>query len=107
MTFELIVLDAAEEELAEAEARYELQRPGLGAVFLSAVSAAIDRLLAFPLSGGAVPGILEDLGARAVHVSKFPYSVIVVQEGSVLWIVAFAHQRRRPGYWRDRLEGHS
>ena len=45
---QLIFLDDAEDELTEAEAWYESQRNGLGSEFVSAISEAIDRILAHP-----------------------------------------------------------
>ena len=35
--------------------------------------------------------------------AKFPYAVIYVERSHEVQIVAFAHFRRRPGYWVDRL----
>ncbi len=34
---------------------------------------------------------------------RFPYAVIYVEEADYLLILAFAHFKRRPGYWVDRL----
>jgi hypothetical protein len=33
---------------------------------------------------------------------RFPFSVIYAHEEATIVIVAVAHQRRRPGYWRER-----
>lgn len=43
-------------------------------------------------------------GIRRLPFRKFPYSLIysVVEPGHAL-VLAVAHQRRRPGYWRRRL----
>ena len=40
---------------------------------------------------------VSGLGSR-----KFPFSLIYSVEGSLIWIIAVAHQSRRPGYWRKR-----
>jgi hypothetical protein len=29
---------------------------------------------------------------------------VFIDHDEDLWIVAFAHQHRRPGYWRERLK---
>jgi hypothetical protein len=35
--------------------------------------------------------------------AKFPYKLIYFVDGGVVVIVAVAHDKRRPGYWRGRL----
>jgi len=42
------------------------------------------------------------LGARVLRVDRFPYSVVFLDLESQVRILAFAHGRRRPGYWRRR-----
>jgi plasmid stabilization system protein ParE len=42
-------------------------------------------------------------GTRRFLLRRFPYSVIYRVKGDALQIVAVAHARRRPGYWRPRL----
>ena len=34
---------------------------------------------------------------------RFPYAVIYVEEPDYVLVLAFAHFKRRPGYWVDRL----
>lgn len=33
----------------------------------------------------------------------FPYALVFVELPDVLHVVAFAHLKRRPGYWRSRV----
>jgi hypothetical protein len=33
---------------------------------------------------------------------RFPLAFIYRVDAEALWIVAVAHRRRRPGYWRQR-----
>jgi toxin ParE1/3/4 len=35
---------------------------------------------------------------RVLH--RFPYSVIYEAQGSTVTVLAVAHHRRRPGYWK-------
>jgi hypothetical protein len=35
-------------------------------------------------------------------VARFPYSIVYKEAADKIMIVAIAHQRRRPGYWRRR-----
>lgn len=42
-------------------------------------------------------------GLRRALLSKFPYSLIYTIDVDCIRIFAVAHQRRKPGYWRDRI----
>lgn len=42
-------------------------------------------------------------GTRRYVLPSFPFSFIYFVEGETVFIVALAHQSRRPGYWRERL----
>jgi hypothetical protein len=79
---------------------YEGERLGLGMAFSTGVQLALTRAAAIPLAGSPVGTEL-----RRVFVPHFPYSVLYAVETTRLWVVAVAHFRRRPGYWRDRLTG--
>ena len=57
---------------------------------LSAIDAAPER---FPLVSQR---------ERACSVEKFPFQLIFRVSGDVLYIVAVAHAKRRPGYWKHR-----
>lgn len=98
----VIILDDAEGELAEAEAFYESQRIGLGPEFLSAIGETVERIAAHPGSAPLHPIVGDPTGARTAPVKRFPYSVIYVEHEGAIWVIAFAHQRRRPGYWAGR-----
>ena len=90
---------AAREELAAAVRWFEEQRPGLGAELYDEVVATITRLQASPESG--VP-ISRDPRTRRVIVSRFPYQVVYRLAPSEIVVLAVAHLKRRPNYWKDR-----
>ncbi len=50
----------------------------------------------------AVPYVPADLNAKRVLVRRFPYSVFFHEAEAEIRIVAFAHAKRRPGYWMGR-----
>ncbi|MBI4524480.1 MAG: type II toxin-antitoxin system RelE/ParE family toxin [Deltaproteobacteria bacterium] len=104
MSHRVIVLDEAEDELIAAQEWYETQRAGLGREFRNAIDEAMERLLKAPLAASPVGNVAASIGARRVLVKRFPYSIVFIEDNEDLWIVAFAHHRRRPGYWRGRLE---
>jgi hypothetical protein len=39
---------------------------------------------------------------RRVRLDRFPYSIVYRRSADVLVIIALAHHRRRPAYWRGR-----
>jgi plasmid stabilization system protein ParE len=41
-------------------------------------------------------------GARRYLLSRFPYWLIYRKRGDSLQVLAVAHERRTPGYWRSR-----
>ena len=104
MSQRIIVLDEAEDELIEAQKWYETQRSGLGQEFRSAIDEAINRLLKAPLAASPIVNLPVSAGARRVLVKRFPYSIVFINHEEDLWVVAFAHHHRRPGYWRERLK---
>lgn len=40
---------------------------------------------------------------RRVLTQTFPYAVIVVEVDDVVFVIAFAHVRKKPDYWHGRL----
>ena len=89
--------DEARLELIEQVAYYEAAREGLGEAFNSEVEAAVEVVSRNPDSG--LPYNFNTL--RAV-LKRFPFSVVYVVQSTDIVILAVAHFRKRPGYWRDR-----
>jgi plasmid stabilization system protein ParE len=94
----------ASAELEEAAVWYNNQRPGLGAQFLEAVDAALDRIGRWPHAAPRVPGVPADVPARKAPVTKFPYHVAYLETPDTIRILAFAHDSREPGYWHSRVK---
>ena len=92
----------ATEELAEARDWYEEQVDGLGYDLVEAVHDAIDRLRATPDGSTPLPQVDESLPLRHVFVKRFPYTIVFLDLGTEARVIAIAHQKRRPGYWRRR-----
>lgn len=102
MTKPLRVDREAEEELAEAVTWYEENKPGLGREFLDAIEEAQLDLSEGPALCSLAPGIPKELVVRRILVRRFPYAVVFLELPEEIRVLAFAHARRRPGYWRDR-----
>jgi hypothetical protein len=91
---------AARDEFVAAAEYYETAVPGLGGRFLVAVTHATAAILQHPDVGGR-----RGAHARQLIVTGFPYDVVYMFRNDVVSILAVAHHHRRPGYWRDRLNG--
>ena len=66
--------------------------------FADAIDSALTAVAANPARFAAV----DDLH-RECPVRRFPFRIVYrVAENRVL-VVAIAHAKRRPGYWRDRI----
>jgi hypothetical protein len=91
-------------ELEAAALWYESQHSGLGLTFLTAVDRTVDHLAAWPDAGTLVPGVPAHLEVRQMPVGRFPYRIAYLVRSWELRVLAVAHTRRRPGYWRSRTE---
>ncbi len=92
----------ARRELREAVLWYEARSPGLGQELLAAARDCFRQVVANPSAGSLVPGVPDAVGARRVLLKKFPYAVVYIELEAQTRVLAFAHLRRRPGYWRER-----
>ena len=95
--------DEADIEYRLAGRWYEERREHLGIEFFDAVDAAINQILEMPRVGNLVPGVPSGLPVRRRAVTRFPYHVIYLETATDIRILAVAHDRRKPGYWRERL----
>lgn len=96
----LIILNSATAELWEATAWYERQCSGLGGKFRSAVEDAVRRIHENPQAGSRYVATRF----RYVLVRRFPYVVFYHEGAEVIRIMAVAHGRRKPGYWKNRKD---
>jgi plasmid stabilization system protein ParE len=96
--------DQAEAEYRLAGRYYEQRRANLGIEFFDAVDETIDRILEHPQSGSAVPSVPSDLLVRRRAVTRFPYHIVYLEMAHEIRVLAVAHDRRRPGYWMDRVK---
>ena len=82
---------------------YDERQAGLGGRFGSAVRSAVDDAVGAPESWPTWPGWNREPVVRSKAVAKFPYRVVYFVRDDQLTIVAIAHEKRRPGYWRGRV----
>jgi plasmid stabilization system protein ParE len=99
LTRPVIVRVEAQQELDEAADWYERRRPGLGVEFVGAIDTALDAIAATP---EAWPHWQSGYPYRKYVLRRFPFVVFFTVDSSGIQIVAFAHAKRRPGYWLRR-----
>jgi toxin ParE1/3/4 len=85
-------------ELKEAAVFYNARSDGLGLALLEEAERALDMI-------AASPEACRQVGQRVrlKPLWRFPYHMIYAIDVEQIMVVAFAHQRRRPFYWRKRL----
>ena len=88
------------EATAELEASadwYVEHSPAASRSFCVAVDAALAKI-------SATPERFVHIDARhqACAVQKFPFQIIFRHSGDRVHVVAVAHAKRKPGYWRNR-----
>jgi plasmid stabilization system protein ParE len=88
----------ASEEIEETAAWYG-QRSAVARVeFLQEIGRAADAIVEAPSRWPANAD-----GTRRYVCRTFPYTLVYFIEEDIVFVVAVAHQKRRPRYWRDRL----
>ena len=78
---------------------YEVRDAEVAENFRAALDAAIERIAAFPGIGTPWPG---EPTVRRVLLRGFPYAVVYEEAADELIVLAVAHEKRRPAYWRER-----
>ena len=102
MTKTLRIHHSAEDELAEAASWYESRQSGLGTALLDLTKKAMAGIQSGALPTSPVLSVKSELGARRILLPRYPYSIVLYDREDEIVIVAFAHNSRRPGYWRSR-----
>lgn len=88
---------AARAEIHDALLWYEERSPFSAVAFASEMELAIHRIAEAPLR---YP--VAERGTRRFLLGRFPYSVYYRIRPDETVILAVAHHKRRPAYWRDR-----
>ncbi|HEV7427419.1 MAG TPA: type II toxin-antitoxin system RelE/ParE family toxin [Thermoanaerobaculia bacterium] len=77
---------------------YDAKVAGLGDRFLAEIKSATRYVERYP----EIAPVIEE-GVRAKVLTRFPYTLMYVIAEDEIFILAVAHQSRRPAYWSDRL----
>lgn len=88
----------AKTEIRESLSWYEDKVIGLGLEFLLEVKSAESQVVQNPKIYPFYEG-----ETRRFILKRFPYALIYIESAERIIIVAVAHCKRKPGYWKDRL----
>lgn len=97
---DVTILHEAEVELWEAVAYYEDRAAGLGLDFASEIERSVQTIAENPERWP-----LRADGTHRYLAHRFPYLVVYACQSDRIWILAVAHCKRRPAYWRHRIRG--
>lgn len=84
-------------EFLEAVGFYGNQSVALSSDLVQEFEGAIAQITSHPEAGAPF-----EHGTRRVLLRRFPFAVIYRLKPGQAEVIAFAHQRMRPGYWADR-----
>ena len=90
-------LPAAREELEAAALYLDERAPGLGADLVGDVERIGELVCEFPQIGRSLDSL-----HRSIPLQRFSFSLAYRIGADEVIIIAVAHNRRRPGYWRLR-----
>lgn len=89
---------AARDEARETFRWYAKRSLRAASAFMAELDAAVEAIQADPERFG-----LYMFGCRRRLLKRYPYLVVYRELSDKIQIVAVAHGRRRPGYWRERV----
>lgn len=88
----------AVDEIQHELAYYGSRNPAARSWLFAEIEAGIARIAEAPDRYEVVAR-----GARRYLLKRFPFSIIYLATGDTIRIVAFAHAKRRPNYWKRRV----
>ena len=88
----------AAEEFEEAESWYFSRNPDASTQFVADVGAGIAAIAKAPQ-----PWSKYLHGTRRFVLQRFPFAVVYLDEPELVTIIAVAHSKRKPGYWKGRV----
>lgn len=88
----------ARQELILTTKGYRAISASLSRRFVKEFQATLSTIRQFPEIGVQSYG-----GAQKFHLDVFKYTIVYIVLDDIVHIVAVAPQRKKPGYWKDRL----
>jgi len=85
-------------EFREAVLWYRKRNAAISTEFRRTVSSTIEAIARVPHRW---PRYLH--GTRRFILRRFPFSIVYLDDPQIVTIIAVAHSKRRPGYWKQRI----
>ncbi len=76
----------------------------MGQKLIDATRVARQAIAHMPHAWPPLLGFDHGPTVRRKSVEGFPYGIVYCVTATEIVILAYAHERRRPGYWESRLE---
>jgi len=86
------------EDIDAADAWYFARSPDAADSFVAEVSLAFATICEAPQRWAKY-----FYGTRRFLLHRFPFSVVYLDDPAVVSIIAVAHHKRKPGYWKARV----
>lgn len=93
----------AVDEFDAAVRWYEAQKPGVGLALIDRAKQARQNIADWPNAASHFTTTEDGTVLRSKAVLGYPYHVIYAIEPDGILILAYAHERREPGYWLHRI----
>ena len=93
-------IELHEEAVAEARAArewYGARSEAAAEAFMVELGQAVEQIAKFP---EAWPPYVSN--TRRYLLQRFPFSIVYRRRRRIVQVIAVAHNRRRPGYWKNR-----
>jgi plasmid stabilization system protein ParE len=89
--------ESAAEEMETALAWYETRSPKAADRLFQELTGLLDQIAGSPQTFA-----FTESGHRRAVLRRYPFIVIFVERPKYIYVLAVAHAKRRPGYWRNR-----
>jgi toxin ParE1/3/4 len=96
------ILDLAKKELSKAIDWYDRQLEGLGGEFLDDFETGVATIQNNPKAYGLILSRQSKREIRGYVMKCFPFVIVYEVLPEQICIIAVAHGRKRPGYWKRR-----
>ena len=93
---QLIFHPEAQDELFSAIGYYNEQTPGLGVIFFEEIERSINNINKNPKRWKICAKKV-----RQCIVPRFPFSIFYIYNSNTIYIVAIAHNKQNPNYWKE------
>jgi mRNA-degrading endonuclease RelE of RelBE toxin-antitoxin system len=98
-SWQILIEDFAKIDLQQAFNWYELEKNGLGNLFLDDFEETLEKIKRNPFYTSKI-----NERTRGASFKKFPYEIVymVNSEKYIIYIIVITHQHRKPNWYKER-----